>query len=50
MPVNENIFPMHLKEIPAKQANDIDLRSKIKINPRHFQKIVIQEKAGCIKH
>ena len=36
VPVDENIFPVHLKEIQAKQANDRDLRQKIKTNPSHF--------------
>ena len=38
VPVDENSFPVHLKEIQAKQAKDRDLRQKIKTNPSHFQK------------
>ena len=40
VPVDENIFPVHLKEIQAKQAKDRDLRQKVKTNPSHFQKTV----------
>ena len=36
VPVDENIFPVHLKEIQAKQAKDRDPRQKIKTNPSHF--------------
>ena len=37
--VDENIFPVHLKEIWAKQANDRNLMQKIKTNQSHFQKL-----------
>ena len=40
---DENIFPVHLKEIQAKQAKDRDLRQKIKTNPSHFQKTVVEQ-------
>ena len=43
VPVDENIFPVHLKEIQAKQAKDRDLRQKIKTNPSHFQKTVVEQ-------
>ena len=43
MPVDENIFPVHLKEIQAKQAKDIYLKQNIKINPSHFQKTVVEQ-------
>ena len=43
LPVDENIFPVHLKEIQAKQAKDRDLRQKIKTNPGHFQKTVVEQ-------
>ena len=36
VPVNKNIFPVHLKEIYAKQAKDGDLRYNVKTNPSHF--------------
>ena len=54
VPVDENIFPVHLKEIQAKQAKDIDLRQKIKTNSSHFQKTIttifaILVKPECIK-
>ena len=42
VPVDENISPVHLKEIQAKQAKDRDLRQKIKTNPSHFQKTVVE--------
>ena len=32
-----------LKEIQAKQAKDRDLRQKIKTNPSHFQKTVVEQ-------
>ena len=41
--VDENIFPVHLKEIQAKQAKGRDLRQKIKENPSHFQKTVVEQ-------
>ena len=44
VPVDDNIFPVQLKKIQAKKANDRDLRQKIKINPSHFQKTVIERK------
>ena len=34
---------MHLKEIQAKQAKDRDLRQKVKTNPSHFQKTVVEK-------
>ena len=40
VPVDENIFPVHLKDIQAKQAKDRDLRQKVKTNLSHFQKTV----------
>ena len=36
MPVDEIIFPVHLKEIQAKQTKDRDLRQKVKLNSSHF--------------
>ena len=36
VPVDENIVPVHLKEIQAKQAKARDLRHNIKTNPSHF--------------
>ena len=43
VPVDENIFPVHLKKIQAKQAKDRDLRQKIKTNPSHFQKTMVEQ-------
>ena len=43
VPVDENIFPVHLQEIQAKQAKDRDLRQKVKNNPNHFQKTVVKQ-------
>ena len=43
VPVDENVFPVHLKEIQAKQAKDRELRQKIKNNPSHFQKTVVEQ-------
>ena len=43
VPVDENIFPMQLKEIQSYQAKDRDLRRKIKNNPVHFQKETVEQ-------
>ena len=43
VPVDENIFPVHLKEIQAKQAKDRYLRQKVKTNPSHLQKTVVEQ-------
>ena len=43
VPVDENIHPVFLKKIQAKQANDRDLRQKAKTNPSHFQKTVAEQ-------
>ena len=43
VPMDENIFPVHLKEIQAKQVKDRDLRQKVKTNPSHFQKTVVEQ-------
>ena len=40
VPVDENISPVHLKEI---QGKDRDLRQKVKTNPSHFQKTMIKQ-------
>ena len=37
--VDENIFPVQLKQIQTKQAKDRDLRQKIKTNPNHFRRL-----------
>ena len=37
------ISPVYLNDIQAKQAKDRDLRLKIKTNPSHFQKTVVEQ-------
>ena len=41
--VDENIFPLQLKEIQSYQAKDRDLRQKIKNNPVHSQKETVEQ-------
>ena len=42
VPTDEKNFPVHLKDIQAKQAKERELRQKIKTNPSHFQKTVVE--------
>ena len=41
--VDENIFPVQLKEIQSYQTKDRELRQKIKNNPVHFQKETVEQ-------
>ena len=51
VPVDDNIFSVHLTEIHAKQAKERDRRRKIKTDPSHFQKTMIeQEKIVTLKN
>ena len=43
VPVDENIFPVQLKEIQSYQTKDRELRQKIKNNPVHFQKEIVEQ-------
>ena len=43
LPLNDNIVSVHLKEIQAKQADDRDVKKKIKANQSHFQKTAIEQ-------
>ncbi len=43
VPVDENVFPLQLKEIQSYQAKDRDLRQKIKNNPVHSQKETVEQ-------
>ena len=43
VPVDENIFPVQLKEIQSYQTKDRELRQKIKNNPVHFQKKTVEQ-------
>ena len=53
MPLDENMFLVHLKDIKAKQVKDRDLRLKINTNPSFAKMTIIifaiQEKPECIK-
>ena len=42
VPVDDDIFSVHLTEIHAKQSKARDLRQKIKTDPSHFHKTMIE--------